>query len=184
MEQSVRQSSISVDPTTGLCEGETMGMPRVARMGQFVLVILLAACSNGRGSLEDQQAPQPPPPTSPAQDAFSIGGTVTGLTGSGLVLQNNASGDLAIAGDGPFTFASTVPSGTAYNVTVLTQPTSPAQSCAVTSGTGSVSSANVTNIVVSCSSTPRFAVGGTVTGLIGPGLVLQNNAGDDLAISG
>ena len=161
-----------------------MGMPRIARsMGQFVLVMLLAACSNGRGSLEEQppQAPQTPPPSAPAQDSYSIGGVVTGLTSSGLVLQNNGAGDLAISADGPFTFTTTVASGAAYDVRVATQPAS--QTCTVSSGAGAVSSANVTNIQVACSATPRFTVGGAVSGLIGAGLRLQNNGGDALNIT-
>ena len=39
------------------------------------------------------------------QDSFAIGGTVSGLVGSGLVLQNNGGGDLPVAADGSFTFA-------------------------------------------------------------------------------
>jgi hypothetical protein len=53
---------------------------------------------------------------------FSIGGTITGLTASGLVLQNNGADDLTVAsGATTFTFATKV-SG-AYTVTVKTQPT-------------------------------------------------------------
>ena len=159
-----------------------MVMLRFARsMGTAVLAILLAACSNGRGSLQEQQSQ--PPPTGSAQGAYSIGGTVTGLTGAGLILQNNGGSNLAISSDGPFTFAGTIVSGAAYSVTVLTQPSSPAQTCSVSNGTGSVASANVTNIVVSCSAMPRYSLGGTVAGLLGAGLVLQNNAGDDLPIT-
>jgi large repetitive protein len=157
-----------------------MGMPRFARcMGCLALIFLLAACSNGSGSLEQQA----PPAASPAQGSFSIGGSVSGLTGRGLVLQNSGGSDLAIASDGSFTFATTVPTGAAYNVTVLTQPSSPVQRCTVANGSGSVATGNVTGVTVTCSTEPRFSVGGTVTGLLGTGLVLQNNAADDLAIS-
>src|SRR5690606_25612577 len=161
-----------------MSEGDVMIVPGRARsMCWVVLSILLVACSNGRGSLDEQaQAP----PASPAQGPFSIGGTVTGLTGSGLVLQNNGVDDLSIAADGPFTFATAIATTAAYNVTVLTQPS--AQVCNVASGTGAVSASNVTDIVVACAAVPRYAVGGTVSGLPGGGLVLQNNAGDDLAI--
>jgi hypothetical protein len=157
-----------------------MGMPRCARcMGYLGLMILLAACSNGSGSLEEQA----PPAASPAQGSFSIGGSVTGLVGRGLVLQNSGGGDLPIASDGSFNFAATVPTGAAYNVTVLTQPSSPAQRCTVANGSGTVANGNVTGVTITCSTEPRFSVGGTVTGLLGTGLVLQNNNGDDLAVS-
>lgn len=79
---------------------------------------------------------------------YSIGGTITGLTASGLVLQNNASDDLTVAsGATNFTFTTKV-SG-AYAVTVKTQPTGLA--CTVSSGSGTAA-ANVTGISVSCSS--------------------------------
>ena len=57
--------------------------------------------------------------------AYSIGGTVSGLAGSGLVLQNNGGDDLAISADGSFTFATPLVDGSSYEVTVLTQPTQP-----------------------------------------------------------
>lgn len=117
-----------------------------------------------------------------ATNTFSIGGTVTGLAGSGLVLQNNGGDNLAITEDGTFTFSTPIASGETYAVSVLAQPSDPTQSCTVTSEAGTVSDANITNVSVSCV-TRSFAVGGRVIGLAGSGLVLQNNAGDDLAIA-
>ncbi len=114
--------------------------------------------------------------------AYPIGGTVAGLLGTGLVLQNNAGDDLTVSADGTFTFSTEAADGAGYDVTVLTQPNSPNQVCTVTSGAGTVNGAAITDVQVTCS-TEAYAVGGTVTGLAGTGLVLQNNAGDDLAIS-
>ena len=83
--------------------------------------------------------------------SFTIGGSVSGLTGSGLALQNNAGDDLAIAANGTFAFTTAVVSGGAYSVTIKTQPTAtPAESCAVTTGSGMVASANITSVGVSC----------------------------------
>jgi alpha-tubulin suppressor-like RCC1 family protein len=114
---------------------------------------------------------------------FSIGGTVSGLTGSGLVLQDNGGNNLAVSANGAFTFTAKVNSGAAYAVTVLTQPSSPAQTCAVTNGSGTTS-ANVTNVAVACTTTTvTFSIGGMVTGLSGSGLVLQDNGGNNLAVS-
>ena len=81
---------------------------------------------------------------------FTIGGTVTGLIGTGLVLQNNGGDDLAVAADGAFTFGTALPNGSAYAVTVLAQPTGPAQTCTVAGGSGTVAGANVTSVAVSC----------------------------------
>jgi len=112
---------------------------------------------------------------------FAVGGTVTGLTGTGLVLQDNGGDNLSISAAGPFTFKTTIANGGAYNATVSTQPSSPTQVCAVTNGSGTVS-ANVTNVQVTCN-TPTISVGGTVTGLKGMGLVLEDNSTDDLTIA-
>ena len=112
---------------------------------------------------------------------FTIGGTVTGLSGSGLVLQNNGGDDLAIAADGAFTFAAPVTSGTAFAVTVKTQPGGPSQTCALTNASGTVTSGDVVTVSVDCS-VDRFQVGGMISGLAGT-VVLQNNLGDNLPIA-
>jgi alpha-tubulin suppressor-like RCC1 family protein len=79
---------------------------------------------------------------------FTVGGTVSGLTGAGLVLQDNGGDPLAISADGSFTFATPVADGSPYAVTVATQPIG--QACTVTGGTGVVALVNVTSVVVTC----------------------------------
>src|SRR5262245_18586607 len=101
----------------------------VRQVGWLALLSAIAACSNGRGSVGDEPAA---PPAQGAQESFTIGACVAGLVGSGLVLQNNGAGDLPVAADGGFTFATRVATGTAYSVAVLSQPTSPSQNCIVT----------------------------------------------------
>lgn len=113
---------------------------------------------------------------------YTVGGTVSGLTGTGLVLQNNAGNNLAVAANGPFTFSAVLANGAGYSVTVLTQPSGPAQTCSVAAGSGTIGSANVTGVQVSCAGSSP-SVGGTVTGLESSGLVLQNNGGPDLTIN-
>ena len=115
-------------------------------------------------------------------NSYSVGGTVSGLAGSGLVLQNNAGDDLAVTGNGAFTFTTSILSEGSYSVSVKAQPTSPTQTCAVTNGTGTVGGSAITNVAVTCT-TNTYSVGGTVSGLLGTGLVLQNNLGDDLPIT-
>ncbi len=85
-----------------------------------------------------------------APATYTIGGTVSGLVGSGLVLQQNGGDDLVIDADGSFTFATPVNDGASYSVTVRTQPGAPAQTCTVANGSGIVSGANVTDVAVSC----------------------------------
>src|SRR2546423_1953240 len=85
-----------------------------------------------------------------ATKTFTVGGTVTGLTGSGLVLRNNGGDNLPIGGNGAFTFSTPILSGANYAVTVLAQPTGPAQTCNVVSGLGTVGAGNVTSVRVFC----------------------------------
>ena len=113
--------------------------------------------------------------------AYTVGGTVLSLTGSGLVLQNSLGNDLSITSDGSFSFSAAIVDDSSYNVTVKTQPSG--QGCSVSDGSGTISGANVTDVTVTC--TPdRYRVGGTVSGLSGSGLVLQNSLGNDQPISG
>jgi 6-phosphogluconolactonase (cycloisomerase 2 family) len=98
-----------------------------------------------------------------------------------LVLQNNG-GDLPVSANGSFTFNAAYSGGAAYNVTVYSQPSNPSQNCTVASGTGQISGANVTSIQITCS-TNTFTIGGTVSGLSGTGLVLQDNGGNNLPIN-
>jgi hypothetical protein len=111
---------------------------------------------------------------------FTVGGVVSGLAGTGLVLQNNGTNNLAIANNGSFTFSTPVATGAPYSVTVLTQPSG--QTCTVSNGTGNAT-ANVTSVAVACTNS-TFSVGGTVSGVTATGLVLQNNGTNNLAIAG
>ncbi|MBK9002021.1 MAG: hypothetical protein IPM35_40365 [Myxococcales bacterium] len=80
----------------------------------------------------------------------TIGGAVVGLFGTGLKLQNNGADEIAVAKSGPFTFPTQVNTGNPYAVSVSAQPTNPAQSCTVQNGSGTVGTADVTNVAVSC----------------------------------
>jgi len=113
---------------------------------------------------------------------FSVGGTVSGLTGT-VTLQNNGADDLAVAGNGSFTFATAIVNGGAYDVTVSGQPAG--QTCSVGNGNGTIAGANVTNVTVTCVDDPvaTYSVGGTASGLTGT-VTLQNNAADDLEVAG
>ncbi len=82
-----------------------------------------------------------------APATFTVGGSVSGLAGS-MVLQNNMGDDLAVASNGGFTFLSALAAGSGYAVTVKSQPAG--QSCTVRNGSGTVASANVGAVEVTC----------------------------------
>jgi len=148
----------------------------VQLVGGVILVsggLLIAACSGGGSS---GGPPPPPPPT------YTVGGSVSGLQGTGLVLQDNLGNDLPVASSGNFVFTTAIAGGGAYSVTVKTQPTNVWQTCTVTNGSGTVAAANIAGVAVTCV-TNTYSVGGAVSGLAGVGLVLENNAADDLGVS-
>jgi len=101
--------------------------------------------------------------------------TMAGLrqhSAHGIKLQNNGGDDLTFFIDGPRSFHTALPNGSAYNVTIAAQPQTPDQTCTVSNGSGTTGNADVADVVVNCPyPTPR-AVGGTITGLTGTGLDL------------
>ena len=149
------------------------------RISSYVMfIIVFTACGGGGGGGGDNPGAGNP--------TYGVSVTVTGLSGSGLVLQNNAGDNLAISADGAFSFVTALNDGVSYTVTVQTQPTSPAQTCTVSNGSGTLAGADITNVAVSCVDNPpasTFTISGSVSGLNGSGLVLQNNGADNLAIS-
>ena len=78
-----------------------------------------------------------------AQTSYTIGGNVIGLSGTSLVLANNAGDNLPIAGNGGFTFSSRAAGGATYAVTVRAEPINPSQICTVMNGVGTVGTVNV-----------------------------------------
>ena len=90
-------------------------MRTLGRLCVFVMLVMplpiVVGCGGSAGG-----GTTPPPPTT-----YTIGGTVSGLTGTGLVLQDNGGNNLSVSASGSFTFSTAVASGAAYSVTVFTQ---------------------------------------------------------------
>ena len=134
--------------------------------------VMLTACGGGGGGGGGGG-------TSPT--TFTIGGTITGLSASGLTLDDNGGNTLTVAsGATTFTFSTALASGAAYAVTVATQPTG--ETCTVSSGTGTAT-ANVTSVAVSCVASATYTIGGSITGLTESGLTLDDNGGDTLTVN-
>jgi uncharacterized repeat protein (TIGR03803 family) len=127
--------------------------------------LTLAACGGNSGT---------------AASEFTIGGTVSGLSGT-LVLNNNGGDPLSISTNGAFTFSNTVAGNGAYAVTVASQPTD--QTCTVSNGSGTGVVANVTNIAVTCA-TVAYTVSGNASGLGSDQQVtILNNGADPLIVT-
>ena len=131
----------------------------------------LAACSGGGVKSLDQAS-------------FTLSGMLSGLaSGTSLVLSDGAGSSLALSKNGAFQFANQVPFGSAYDVTVATQPIG--QTCAVSGSASSTAIADsVTNLVVSCAAA-QFTIGGAVSGLsAGASVVLEDNGANALTLAG
>ena len=77
----------------------------------------------------------------------TVGGTVSGLTGT-VILQNNGADNLEISANGEFTFVTAVAYGGDYLVTVSAQPLG--QICSVANGSGVMAGADVSDVGVNC----------------------------------
>lgn len=149
----------------------------------LLCTLALAACGGGGGGGGDSGGGSGGSGGSASAPTYVVRGTISGLLGSGLVLQNNGGDNLAVAGAASsFQFATALADQAAYSVSVLTHPSAPSQTCGVTNGTGTIGGASVTNVQISCA-TNGYLVGGTVTGLTGSGLVLQLNGANNLAVT-
>jgi hypothetical protein len=94
------------------------------------------------GDAKKDAAPDTPP------GYYRIGGSVSGLTGTGMTLQNNGGDDLPITMDGPFAFATPLMTGAVYSVNVTLPPTN--QTVSITNASGMVGTGDVTNIALTC----------------------------------
>ncbi len=112
--------------------------------------------------------------STPAGNRYTVGGIVSGLTGTGLILQNNGADDLSISADGNFTFATPVADGDGYNVTVQSQPSG--QSCAVTNANGTISGADAIDVTVFCSAyQPSFTTFQAASVVVGQATFTNNS---------
>ncbi len=108
-------------------------------IGFSSMALGLAACGGGYGGGAAATA-----------TGYTIGGNVAGLSGTGLVLQDNGGDDKAVAANGAFAFSTPLSYGATYSVTVKTQPSLPTQTCTVMGGSGTVGYANITSVAVTC----------------------------------
>jgi hypothetical protein len=100
------------------------------------LLVLLAVAACGGGGSSGGGTPSP----------STISGSISGLVGK-VVLQNNGTDTLTLTSNGSFAFATPVPAGQAYSVTILTQPTGP--DCTVAQGAGTATGSLV-SVSVTC----------------------------------
>ena len=117
----------------------------------FLIIVFTVDC--------DSNSPTPKAPVRPIT-TYSVGGSVSGLSGN-VVLKLNNGNDLTITDDGSFTFSNNLNVNSVYFVTIGTQPSG--QVCSVGSGYGSVTTTDVSNVLITCASGSGFNLSGRFT---------------------
>ncbi|MEH3087483.1 MAG: NHL repeat-containing protein [Xylophilus ampelinus] len=133
----------------------------------------LCAVANGSGQMGDAAVTdvQVRCAAAPA-GAWSLGGNVRGL-GDGTLVLANGDDSVRLSADGGFVFAQPLPAGAGYDVVVRSNPDG--RSCAVANGSGTMGTAAVMNVSVTCAAN-AFTLGGSVSGLSADGLLLANGS--------
>jgi len=96
----------------------------------------LAACGGGGGGGGGSSSGQ------------TVGGSISGLLSSGLVLSNGSTTLAPASGATSFTFPTALASGTAYTVSIQTQPAG--LTCTVSNASGTIGSSAVVSVAVVC----------------------------------
>ncbi|VAW69305.1 hypothetical protein MNBD_GAMMA09-1638 [hydrothermal vent metagenome] len=116
------------------------------------LLILLTSCTGQTGEESS---------SSNAGLRYTISGTITGLNGSLRLQTNNVT--LTTRNNGSFSFQGNFIDGSNYNITVALQPTG--QLCSVNNAIGSINSANVSNITITCIDY-TFSISGNISSTV------------------
>ena len=130
----------------------------------FSIATWLAACGGGGGGGA----------AAPTGGSYTVGGSVSGMTGTGLVLRNNGGDDLSVTANGPFIFATPVADGAGYLVTIKSQPAG--QTCSAGNGAGTISGVAITAVNVTCvAKQPSFANFQSASAVIGQPTFTSND---------
>ncbi len=111
----------------------------------LVVLFLSFFIGCGSGGVSNQK-----PPAQNGSGGYIVGGTIKGLIGTGLILQNNGGDDLVIEKNGPFEFSSRIEEGILYSVTILSQPENPRQVCQVINGSQPMEVGSANDVLVEC----------------------------------
>ncbi|TVQ92149.1 MAG: hypothetical protein EA397_07255 [Deltaproteobacteria bacterium] len=144
----------------------------------FLPLVLACSCdpssSEGAGSSGTETS-----------SAVTLGGSVEGLAGEGLVLElNEGEQRLSVpVGATDFVFQEPLRPGSTFAVSVYQAPEAPSQTCVVAGAQGQIGSEDVDDLRVLCE-TNAYAVGGTLEGLIdGSTLTLRLNDAHELDLT-
>ena len=117
-------------------------------------IVVLTACGGGGGG-----------GGSSGPTTYSLGGSIAGLTGSGLVLSSGGQTVSPASSATSFTFPTKLATGSSYEVSVSTNPIG--LKCSLSNASGTVNTNNITSIAVACESVESILysfAGGTTYG--------------------
>ncbi len=188
---------------TGLASGESVGLLdnggdalTVSADGDYTFATALGSgatysvtvstqpsgqtCTVAQGSGNVQAASITSVAVTCTDDTYTIGGAITGLGASGLVLVNGSDTLPVPAGAASYTMPTAVAYRSSYDVAVEAHPS--ALNCTLTGAAGTMNAANVTNINVSCAagtvSALHFFPSGSTDGEAPDGSLIQGNDGN------
>jgi 6-phosphogluconolactonase len=147
------------DSLTVAANGTVTFAKQIPSGGQYAVTVAsqpageTCKVSNGSGSIT---TPDVTVLVNCTANSYSIGGSVTGLAGSGLVL-GSGTDRVSVSANGGFTFVTPLASGSAFDISIITQPANPTQTCRLINGNGTVQAGNVIDVGVACANTARFA---------------------------
>ena len=114
-----------------------------------------------------------------ATNSYTLGGSISGLSTSGLQLLNGTETLSVNSGSASFTFNTSIAYSGSYQVTVKTQPTG--YICTINNGSGNMGANNISSLQVTCSAL-TYTLSGSISGLNTDGLILSNGS-ETLSIS-
>lgn len=129
----------------------------------------ICSLSNGFGSINNQSVTNISVRCVDAPGA--LGGLISGLTTSGLILKNGSTQISINSGANSFLFQEKINSGDAYAVSVHQQPVG--KTCSISAASGVMVRTGVSNLQVTCSAN-SYKLSGSISGLESAGLILTN----------
>ena len=174
--------------TSPLCAGTPLSLTQVAGSAANPVLVGYPVVNTTSGYVYAIQSGAidyvAPPPGCSSTPTYTIGGSVSGLASGASVtlLDNGGDREKVTYPATSFTFPTALNSGAMYAVTVGTQPAG--ETCTVTNGTGTVASANISNVSVTCTANATYTISGSVSGLAsGTSATLLDNGGDSVTVT-
>lgn len=123
-------------------------------LSSVFLTFILISCGGGGSTAIDTSASR-----------FTLTATVSGLGAGNQVQISNGSDSVTVMGNGAIQFNNQLLNGAQYSVSISAQPSG--QTCSIAYASGTITSANVTNILVNCSTNPAptYSITYAVSGL-------------------